>query len=325
LSPAVRAETFDGVAAEWEKVLPSCSTNTIFVTPWWQRVWWRHFGAGSELRLLSLHDNGTTLGIAPLMLREGVLSFLGGTDLFDYHDFLVPQGGEASFYGALFDYLSIMDWHTIDLTSLPQESPSLQCIPALAEKMGYSVEVRDEDVAPIASLPPTWEEYLESLSKKDRHELRRKFRRLETAGAICQYVCDSPQTHPDCMRDFIRLHRASSPEKAEYMTPQREGFFIDAAVELGARGQFKLAFLELDGVRVASCISFDYLDSYLLYNSGYDPRYSRLSVGFVNKALAIKDAIEAGKRTFDFLRGAERYKYDLGAKDHAVYQLVVRR
>ena len=325
MSHADRVESFEAIETEWEKVLPSCSTNTIFVTPWWQKVWLRHLGSESELRLLAVRENGATLGIAPLMLREGVLSFLGDSDLFDYHDFLVPQGTEASFYGALFDYLSTAEWHTLDLMSLPEESPTLQCIPALAEKRGYSVEVREEGMAPFASLPPTWEEYIASLSKKDRHELRRKLRRLESAGESCQYMCESPQTHPDCMQDFLRLHRASNPEKAAFMTPQREGFFIDVATELGARGQLKLAFLELDGLRVAACINFDYLDSYLLYNSGYDPSYSKLSVGLVNTALAIKEAIEAGKRTFDFLRGTERYKYDLGAKDHAVYQMVVRR
>ena len=82
---------------------------------------------------------------------------------------------------------------------------------------------------------------------------------------------------------------------------------------------------ELDGVRVAACINFDYGDSYLLYNSGYDPAYSQLSVGFVNKAWSIKDAIESGKRTFDFLRGTERYKYDLGAEDRSIYTIRIRR
>ena len=48
-------------------------------------------------------------------------------------------------------------------------------------------------------------------------------------------------------------------------------------------------------------------------------------MGLVNKALVIREAIEAGKSHFDFLRGAERYKYDLGAEDREVYQLVVQR
>ena len=321
----VRVEQFDGVQGEWEELLPSCSTNNIFVTPCWQRTWWRHFGEESELRLLSLRDNGAVLGIAPLMLKDGVIRFLGGTDLFDYHDFLVPKGSEAVFYSTLFDHLSNMDWHTIDLASLQEESPTLRHIPALAEQKGYTVGVLKEAMTPIMSLPSTWDEYLASLSRKARHELRRKMRRLEATGLSRQYLCESSETLRKCMQDFFRLHRASSPEKAKFLTSQREEFFLDAAVELGARCQFKLAFLELDGVRVASCIGFDYLESYFLYNSGYDPVYSHLSVGLLNTALAIKDAIAAGKRSFDFLRGNERYKYDLGAKDHTIYQLIVRR
>ena len=109
------------------------------------------------------------------------------------------------------------------------------------------------------------------------------------------------------------------------MTAERERFFVDAAVELASRGQLKLSFLALDGVQVASCMSFDYGDSYLLYNSGYDPAFSHLSVGILNKALSIKEAIGAGKHFFDFLRGTERYKYNLGAEDRAVYRLTVRR
>ena len=97
------------------------------------------------------------------------------------------------------------------------------------------------------------------------------------------------------------------------------------ATEFAVRGQFRMALLELDGKRVAACISFDYLDSYLLYNSGYDPDFSYLSVGILNKAFAIREAIGAGKRYFDFLRGPERYKYDLGAVDRTIYRLVVRR
>ena len=37
-------------------------------------------------------------------------------------------------------------------------------------------------VAARCDLPATWDEYLGTLSKKDRHELRRKLRRLESGG-----------------------------------------------------------------------------------------------------------------------------------------------
>ena len=297
----------------------------MFVTPWWQQTWWRNFGHQSDLSLLSVRENGRVLGIAPLMLTGDVLSFLGGTDLFDYHDFLVPKGNEVSFYGTLFGHLSTTDWRAIDLKSVPEDSPTLRYVQEVAEQNGLATALREEDKAPVACLPSTWEQYVSGLSKKNRHELRRKLRRVEGVGNNRQYVCDDPETLPRWMQEFFRLHRVSRPEKAEFLTPEREKFFTDIAVELGRRGEFRLAFLELDGVRVAACINFAYGDSYLLYNSGYDPAYGKLSVGLVNKALAIKEAIEAGKRQFDFLRGTERYKYDLGAEDRRVYQLTVHR
>lgn len=322
---SVQVEDFDAIQHEWEKILPSCSTNTIFVTPWWQRLWWQHFAHGQELLVLSIREDDEILGIAPLVLGEGVISFLGDTDLFDYHDFLVPRGKATAFYTLLWDHLMKLDWHTLDLRSLPQGSPTLRYLPDLAEKAGTTVEVVEEDKAPVASLPHTWDDYLAGLAKKHRHELRRKLRRLETAGSHRQYLCDDLDALPQCMDDFFRLHRVSRPDKRAFLTPHRERFFLNVALDLAPRGQFKLNFLEIDGVRVASSICFDYAGAYLLYNSGYDPSYSALSVGLLNKALFIKDAIKEGRHSFEFLRGDERYKYHLGGKDQAVYQLTARR
>jgi CelD/BcsL family acetyltransferase involved in cellulose biosynthesis len=323
--PSVRVGGFEETHEEWEGLLASCPANTVFVTPWWQKVWWDHFGLGAELMILSVYDADRVLGIAPLMRKNGTISFLGDTDLCDYHDFLAPTDGEAAFYGALLDHLSTVDWRTIELTSLRADSSTLAHLPAIARGMGFEVDVAEEDKAPAMSLPPTWDEYVAALPKKDRHELRRKLRKLEAAGAIKQYVRGDPKDLREDMKDFFRLLRASSPDKAQFMTGAREEFFTSMAVELGSRGEFHLAVLEVDGIRVASCINLVYLDTCLLYNSGYDPDYSSLSVGILNKALAVKDAIETGKRSFDFLRGAERYKYSLGAQDRVIYRLTIRR
>ncbi len=325
MTETVRIDGFDETQAEWAELLSRCPSNTIFVTPTWQRVWWECFGGEPGPQIISLYDDGEALGIAPIMSRNDTISFLGDTDLFDYHDFIVPAGREAAFHAALWHQLERMEWRTVDLTSLRQDSPTLQHLPALAKARGHSVEVVEEAMSPVAALPPTWEEYVAGLPKKHRHELKRKLRKLEAAGDVRQYVLDTPEQVCERMADFFRLHRASSPDKAEFMTEQRERFFRRIGAEFSARGQFRLELMELSRTVVASCINFDYRDSYLLYNSGYDPAFSHLSVGILNKALSIKEAIGAGKHFFDFLRGTERYKYNLGAEDRAVYRLTVRR
>jgi hypothetical protein len=322
---SVRVGDFTSMNDAWEEVLPLSSTNTIFVTPWWQRVWWRNFGEGFDLSILSVSNDDGVAGVAPLMINDGVVSFVGDKDLFDYLDFLVPKGKEEVFYNALWDHLKGLAWDTLELSSLPENSPTLKYLPPLVERSGFAVESAHEEMIPVAALPATWDEYLSGLNKKDRHELRRKLRRLESADSARQYVCDDVDVLPQCMEDFFRLLRASSDDKLTFLTAEREKFFIDVALELAPKSQFKLYFLEVGGIRVASCICFDYGGSYLLYNSGYDPDYAALSVGLLNKALCIKDAIEEGRDTFNFLKGSERYKYNLGAKNTAVHSLVVHR
>ena len=325
MPPSVRAVSFDDAEEAWSALLPRCATDTVFLTPWWQRTWWRCFGEDYDLRLIALEDGGDLLGLAPLVERDGVLSFLGDTDLFDYHDFIVPQDDGPAFYDAVLDHFAESGAASLDLKSVPEHSPTLELLPAAAERRGLSVELEREEVAPVAELPPTWDEFVSGLGKKYRHELRRKLRRLDAAGDHSLYMCDNDRDLSSCLEGFFPLHRASSPEKAAFWNPTREKFFVDVLTEAAARDVLRLAVLKLNGERPAMCVNFDYGSSYLLYNSGYDPAYARMSVGLLNKALTIKWAIASGKRVFDFLRGDERYKYELGAVDRWIYRLTVRR
>ena len=322
---SVQIGDFDELREDWEELLTGSANSTIFVTPQWQETWWRHFGMSHDLRILSIRAGDTVIGIAPLSTDGGTITFLGGTDLFDYHEFVVDPRNQDAFYRTLSDYLVALDWSSLVLTSVSEDSSVLGRLPKLIEERGIKVEVEEEDKAPISLLPSSWDEYVAGLNKKNRHELRRKLRRLEATDSFRQYVCDDPGTIAQHMPDFFKLMRASSDEKSEFLTPEREAFFLDVADQLTSRGQFRLYFLEVEGVRVAACICFDYAGSYFLYNSGYDPAFAPLSVGLLNKALSIQDAIQQGKRRFEFLRGTERYKYDLGAVDRSIYRIEAHR
>ena len=322
---SVQREDFESIGGAWEEMLAHTAADTIFITPWWQRLWWRRYGGDARLELLSVRRGDDLLGIAPLMISGDTLSFLGDTDLFDYHDFLAREGCETEFYNALWEHISALDWRVLELKSLRESSQTLARLPALAQARGWQSQITQEDVSPFTNLQPSWDEYLMGLRKKDRHELRRKLRRLQNGGNARQYAHCEPQAVADAMPEFFRLMRASSGDKDDFLTADRERFFRELAADLTARGQFKLFFLEVDDVRVAACICFDYGGDFLLYNSGYDPEYSALSVGLLNKALCIREAIESGKRQFDFLRGDERYKYNLGGQNQTVHELVIRR
>ena len=322
----VRYDSHQLAEGPWNGLLAGASSDTLFITPHWQKVWWEQFGDGAEMLLLGLETDGHAQAFAPLARRNGTISFAGSQDVCDYIDFLVIPGAESEFYGSLLDRLEVEEWDTLELPSLVESSPTLAFLPELAMSRGYIVEVEEEDVSPGVRLPGTWEQYLGLLSKKDRHELRRKFRRLQSeAGEFRYYKLSEPDEVDANLDDFFRLMRDSREVKRRFLTQVRETFFRSIAHETAAIGVLKLFFMELRGERVAAAMCFDYRSSRMLYNSGFNREYAYYSVGLLLKALCLQDAIEEGKDYFDFLRGSESYKYDLGGTNRKVYQMVVKR
>jgi CelD/BcsL family acetyltransferase involved in cellulose biosynthesis len=195
----------------------------------------------------------------------------------------------------------------------------------LAQQRGYLVDIAKEDVSPHIVLPSSWENYLSQLKRKDRHELRRKLRRLD--GVKCtrfHTVTERGLLHQN-LTGFFDLFKLSSTEKAGFMTEQMRGFFEAIVHALAEEGYIRISFLEVDGQPVASSFCFDCWDHFHLYNSGFDPAHASLSVGLLCKAFCIREAILGGKKRFDFLRGAEPYKYHLGGQDVPIYRCVISR
>ncbi len=322
-----RHNSFTGLATAWERVLPSGRSRGPFLTWQWQDLWWEAFQEeGDDLFLLALAEGQHTVGIAPLLRRHGDLTFACGTDVSDYLDLIAVPGREAEVAEALAAYLVREDWRTLQLDSLSADSTVLRYLAPALSAAGLPVAVSQQEVCPTVDLPGDWETYLASLSKKNRHELRRKLRRLDGAGEVRWLVLmDGDITERD-QDDFLALHRLSTPDKAAFMDERMEKFFRGIFARFGNQGLLRLYLLELADRRVAAALSFDSDGELLLYNSGYDPACSALSVGLILKANCLRDAIALGRERFDFLRGNERYKYDLGGVDVPLYGLrVVRR
>ena len=320
-----RASSIQEIQQDWLALLPQGSLDTIFVMPQWQQVWWGEFGDGAEPLLLSLPGNDGLDALAPLIRREGKITLMGDEDLYDYNDLLVTSGTEDSFYALFLEHLETEQWDSLELFPLQATSPTLKLVPDLATSRGLEVEIRQEDVCPGVELPADWDEFLSRLSKKDRHELRRKLRRLEGAGDYRWYCCQSAEEVEGKLDHFLALVRLSREDKDRFMTPKRVSFFRNVIGAMAELGTVRLFFMELEGQPVASALCFDYGGSRMLYNSGFNPEYSYYSVGLLLKALCIRDAVETGLPFFDFLRGDEPYKYDLGGKDYPLYRMVVKR
>ena len=327
------AAGFAALHQEWNPLLRDSASDTLFLTWEWQSTWWEHLGEG-ELYLIAVRDGGHLSGIAPLYLTTSddglkTLSVVGCRDVSDYLDLIAASGQEAKVYGALLDWLESDEapaWDLADLCNIPSASPTHSLLAEMAADRGYQVHTEVEDICPIIPLPATWDDHLSSLSKKQRHEIRRKLRRAEGSGQINWYIVNEEHDLAAEMEAFIELHRKSHVDKHEFMDAQMKGFFHAAAQVLHEAGWLQLAFMEVNGEKAATMLNFDYQDSILVYNSGYNPhKYARLSPGIVLLSYCIQWAIELGRSKFDFLRGDEEYKYRFGAQPTEIYRLVIAK
>ncbi len=318
----VSTATFASLQSQWEALAERQTHASIFLTPLWQRAWWDSFGPGRELRLLPIGGEAAPSAIAPMMLSGDTLAFLGGSDLFDYHDVILSDDADA--WDEVARCILAEEWKHLELLSLRDGSHTLEALPERLSRAGCEVSIEQEGVSPGIALPSTWDDYLASLRKKDRHELRRKLRRLDTAGPW-RVVAATPQSLDEDIALFLELMRVSSDEKRIFMAPEREAFFRTILRRTSEAGYLRLKFLEVGGERVSGVVCFDYAGRRHLYNSGYRLDYGALSVGLLLKVLTLREAIEQGLTYYDLLRGAEPYKHHLGARDVALYTLRASR
>ena len=315
----VTQESFATLTSYWTDSKYKLKWEPIFVLPVWLEVWWRVFCSGAEPYLGVVWRGEEIIGIAPLVLRDKTASIIGSADVCDYIDFVVTPGREKDFFAVLLDDLRQRGINHLDLKPLRPDSTVLTELVPLAENRRYEVRSRQEDVSLELDLPATWDEYLALLVPKQRHEIKRKLRRLEEAGDVdYRFVEDRVSVH-DVMGTFLKQFTESREEKADFLTVQMESFFRTMFEAMAGVGLLRLGILELDTLPAAMIMTFDYHDCVYLYNSGYDPQYRSLSVGLLSKVLCIKDSIQRGRKKFDFLKGRESYKYHVGGQEIPLY------
>jgi CelD/BcsL family acetyltransferase involved in cellulose biosynthesis len=293
---------------------------SVFTLPEWMQTWWQVFGEGFKPHIRVVKDNDKAIGIASLMVKNGSAYLIGSTDVCDYLDFIIVPGSEQEFFGMLLDNLKVNDIRNLDLKHVRPDSTVIKSLVPLAKSRNLKMISQEEAVSFEMNLPPSYDEYIQTLSGKQRHEVRRKLRRLMEEGKIEYRIIEEGSKLPDALDTFFRMFTESREDKAAFLTEQMKAYFRLLVDNMKKIGLLKLGVLELDSKPVAEIMCFDYNDCIYLYNSGYDPQYVSLSVGLLSKVFAIEDSIVKGKKRFDFLKGAETYKGHLGGKEVPLYR-----
>ena len=324
-----RESAFEELQPVWNDLLGRAPMNRVFFTWEWQRTWWQAYQPG-ELWILACYDGGAARGIAPLFISESggrrSAQIIGCVDVTDYLDFIVDEARLEAVYAAFADFLAEhrSQFDVLDFCNIPFDSPTRRLLPEMLKQRGFDTAVEQQEVCPVIELPDDWSAYLRLLDKKQRHEVRRKMRRIQGSEAsIDWYFVNGAHDLNEEVTQFVRLMAASDPEKRRFLQDEGNLRFFRAIVPLlQERGWLQLNFLTIGEARAAAYINFIYGDRVMVYNSGLaHDVYGDWSPGIVLLAYNIRHAIEQGFAYYDFLRGDEAYKYRMGGRDTAVMNI----
>ncbi len=323
----IKTETLDSLFeyyndADFELIWPS-----IFTLPIWLKTWWETLGEQGELFIRSVWQDQRMIGIAPLVIaaQKNTAFLAGSPDVCDYLDFIVAPQKERQFFQALFPALREQGLKRLELSSQRPDAAFFRGLfdPEDCHDCGCRVHVVQENESYELALLSTWEEYLLSINKKQRHEVRRKLRRLEKEVNTYRYrVLADNGAVKDFIPQFFDLFK-QDPAKAAFLTAGRENFFRSIITTAARQGLARFGLLEIDDAVSAAVLYFDYRARIYLYNSGYNPGYRALSVGLLSKVFCIEESIERSRQTFDFLKGSEVYKSRLGGTPVPIYSVIV--
>jgi len=294
--------------------------------------------------LLTARHNGTLVGLALIGQRDvrrfGVtlptlyLTQSGRRDedsvFTEFNGFLVDQSCAEKVNAACIDYLvegkEVPEWMEFTLSGVPE------ALYSLARDTSLDITERAVRTCPYVMLDHIREsegDFLLSLSKNTRYQIRRSKRLYEDKGQVKISHTSCQQEAHDWLDDLEVLHQKSWSVKGQsgaFANP----VFTSFCHRLLSRG---FAKSEVDVIKVTAgpsvlgyLLNFIEGDRVMNYQSGFSYEdHDHFKPGLVAHALAIQDYLDHGKVTYSFLAGDSQYKSSFSNASETLYWLVLQR
>lgn len=316
-----------------EELLSTCALVTPQSTTTWLTSWWHSFRADRELKV-GLFWRGTQLvGYAPLMLCHErffgipcrVLRFVG-EGISDYADLFARGDDVALLEEVVRTIVREWSWDELRLENVRGGSPTLAAFARLRSPH-YFMRSEVTERCPYVDLRGrSFEEYLTSLSRKHRRDLRKDRRRLDALGAWT--VDFTPALPANVLFDELRiLHASRSDSKGWASVYELPGFRAQFTklLELRSRDtEVLLSTLRLGPALISYTFGFVRGRVYYQWNVGFDHAYEDIAPNKLHHELLIQECFRRGYEEFDFMRGAHEYKFswtDRVRENHGIRML----
>lgn len=324
-----RIPTDRTLIGKWNELAASQSIPTPFMTYEWIATWWRHFGEGRKLFIVTGHRHGRLVAVAPMMISRvrllpplsgRILEFIGtapvtnrGMGLADRIDFAVcgdAPGIREEMIRSILDHGAEFD--LLRIRAINAESPSVPSLEEECRQRGLSISRIHRSWSLYSETTGSWDAYLGSRRGRTRRMWRNSCRRLERFGRseFSSYP-ENGMSFSEALQTILSVNRNSykwTDGSSLFLPFDLNAFYADLFEQVDANRWFVAHFLHIDGKPVAYQAGFDFADRLLSYNASFDRSYGAAHPGIHLVVHVIQKAFAEGKTEYDMMRGDDAYK-----------------
>ena len=281
---------------------------TVFQSAEYRAVYAQLFGVGKRFNSIETARNGIYLQTSGLAIRrlefwaQGIAD-CGGAQIEN------PENLDALWQSTR--KLARLRAGAI-LAQIAADSPLVEAVRA----DGWTVE--NAEVCPVLTLPNSYDSYVKTLGKNMREQIKRYPRRLEKQFKVEYELAQTPQQVDEFWQQLVELHGKRWRARGQtgvLALPSRRRFHRAICHKFLENDWLRLWRLKCDGRPACVLLSYFWGGKYWFFIGGFEPELMRWSVGTCLFSRVFREAIGEGAHAFDFLRGAEEYKYRFGAVD----------
>ncbi len=323
--------SIESIKDEWRRLAEERSN--AFITPEWFFTWFDHYGDEySPVVSVVYFKDGKLAGLMPLALsRSKWLSklYFAGANLGDYFHPVSKKADEEAVAAATAAALGGQRhmWSTLILDNVEASARWPGAMVQASPLPLASVELRRQRLPQISFKGQSWDDFQRSRKRSIRRERGRKLRRLQQEHRVSFRCTESIETLTADIETFFQLHDLRWDQRggSTLSSDRARAFLRDFAVAAMRCDWLRLCFLDVDGRPVAASYDWRVGDNHASYQTGFDPAWSRHSVGTSLEDMSFRTAIEEGASTFEMLLGDEPYKLRQATYVREVHTVAVVR
>jgi CelD/BcsL family acetyltransferase involved in cellulose biosynthesis len=310
----------EALAPDWDTLVREMARPSPFLLHGWLVEWWRHYGSGNRLAVVTVRRQGRLVGAAPLFVsrQRGVRTarFLGAHES-ALADLMVAADEPASTARLLTQAVEAQSFDYANLFGLPRES-------LLGQLDALHMIERVE--APVLLMPDGWEEaYRAKTGSKKRNLHRRRLRQLGEVGDVEFEVGRTREELEPLLEEAFELHNLrwqGRPDGSTFGTEEGRHFHRGALRRIADDDVLRIVLMRVGGRPAAFHYFFELEGTMVVHRLAFDPELARYSPGLVATLETLRVASEDGMTRVEFLGGNERYKLELADREEPLYQAI---